>query len=114
MKFNIVKTTISIALSLLISYGLYTCDTSGYELLLSIVGFVEFAIFLIAALGVKVDGVRSMVNSRIIAWLFFILGIVFNIVFAYNGFKVPTFIITNGFILLLFILITYSLLKASK
>ncbi len=114
MKFNFVKALVAVALSALLAYALYSLDKSDNGLLLPIGGGILYLMTLVTALGINVTGVRSMANAKIVAWIFFFIFLVLNFIFSRSGFNVPTFIIVNGFILLVFILITYSLLKASK
>lgn len=114
MKLELIKSFVAVAISALLGYALYSwCDNEN-GVLLSVGGGLVFAITLIYALGIKVEGVRSMVNSKITSWIFFAIFLILNVVFAKIDFKVSTFIIINGIILLVFILIVYSLLKVSK
>lgn len=114
MKFNIVKTLISIATSALLAYGQYVWNTSEHELLLTIGSFIVFAILLTGAIGIEISEVRSMVNSKIISWIFFIVAVIENIVLARCGFEVSTFIILNGLTILIYALINYSVINTSK
>lgn len=114
MKFDIVKTIIAVAASALIAYGMYTWCISDKGYLLSIVSSVEIAILLISAIGIKIEWLRSMANVKIVSWIFFVAVLTINIIFSRNEFSTPAFIITNGCTLLLFMLISYSLIKANK
>lgn len=114
MKLDIVKTIIAMAASALIAYGMYTWCVSDKEVILSVSSFVEIAILLTAALGLKVDYLRSMANIKIVSWIFFIVVLIMNIIFSRNDFSTPAFIISNGCTILLFVLIVYSLIKANK
>lgn len=114
MKFDIVKTIIAVAASALIAYGMYTWCVLNKGLLLSAVSFTEMAILLISAIGIKIEWLRSMANVKIVSWIFFIAVLVMNIIFSHNEFSTPAFVISNGCTLLLFMLISYSLIKANK
>ena len=114
MKFNIVKTIIAIAASLLIAYAMYAYDKSGNGWLLPIVTFIESAVLLTCALGIKFEWLRTMANIKITSWIFFAICLIMNIIFAGRAFGVPAFIIANGAIVLVAILIIYSLTKANK
>lgn len=114
MKLDIVKTIIAFAMSLLIAYGMYAFDASEHGWLLPSVSFVVMLLFLVSALGLKIEWMRSMVNVKIVSWLFVIIGLVVNIIFSRSNFDIPAFIISNGCISLLFLLLAYSLIKANK
>jgi len=114
MKLDIVKTIIAVTASALIAYGMYTWCVSNKEVLLSVISFTEISILLISALSLKVQWLRSMANVKIVSWIFFISVLTMNIIFSRNDFSTPAFIISNGCVLLFFLLIVYSLTKANK
>lgn len=114
MKFDIVKTVIAIAVSALAAYGMYVINTCEHTWLLPSVAFVEMSLIFISAIAINVPGVRTMVNARIVSWLFLFAVVVMNICFAANACTVPTFIISNGCLVLFFLLIVYSILKAQQ
>ena len=114
MKFNVVKTIIAIAASLLIAYAMYAYDKSGNGWLLPIVTFIESAVLLTCALGIKFEWLRTMANIKIASWGFFMICLVMNVIFSGKPFSVPAFIISNGAVFLVVSLIIYSLTKANK
>ncbi len=114
MKFDMVKTVISIAVSALAAYGMYVINTSDNPWLLPVVAFVEMSLIFISAIAVNVNGVRTMVNARIVSWIFLFAVVVMNICFAVYACTVPAFIISNGCLILFFLLIVYSILKAQQ
>ena len=114
MKFNVVKTAVSVAISALIAYAYYAFSDSRNGGLVSIGSFIENSIMLITALGITIKGVRTMVNLKIVGWLFFLVSIISNSIFAAITFNQPSYIIVNGLILLIFVLVAYSIGKASK
>ena len=114
MQFNVVKTFIAIAASLLVAYAMYSWDKSDNGWLLPIVAFIESGILLTCALGIKFEWLRSMANIKITSWIFFIICLVMNILFSSRAFSVPAFVIANGAVVLIAVLIIYSLAKANK
>ena len=114
MKFNVVKTIIAIAASLLVAYAMYAWDKSDNGWILPIVAFVESAILLTCALGIKFEWLRTMANIKITSWIFFIICLIMNIIFSGRAFSVPAFVISNGSVVLIAILLIYSLAKANK
>ena len=115
MKINVFPTIIAIALSALLSYGLFAfCHTSSKENILAIGGFVCFAISLIIALAVRFNEKRTSVNTAVLGWVFFIILMVSHIIYAFVQFSTPAYVIVNGIILLVFIGITYAVAKAKQ
>lgn len=114
MKFDIVKTIIAIAASLLIAYGLYATGVAENRWLLPIVAFLEVDLFLISAIGINFVWMGTMVNVKIISWLFFVISVVMNIIFGRFEYSVPAYVISNGGIILLFVLLIYSLSRSNK
>ncbi len=114
MKFDIVKTIVAIAVASLAAYGLYTWNIAENKWLLPVVSFIEISLFMVSAIGIKVEWVRSMANIKIVSWLFVVVGLIMNIIFSKTDFSIPAFIISNGGIILLFVILIYSLLRANK
>jgi hypothetical protein len=114
MKFNVVKTVVAVAMSALIAYAYFAFSPWGNGALVSIGSFIENTIILITALGITIEGARTMANLKIVGWLFFLVSLVTNGIFAAINFGQPAYIIINGLILLIFVLVAYSIGKASK
>lgn len=114
MKINFVQTIIAIALSLLISYGLFSFHNSGNRILLSVGGFLFFALTLILTLGISFELSRTTTNVRLVSAIFFIVSMLSNLFFSFIIFSFPEYIITNGILILIFILIINSIIKAKQ
>ena len=114
MKINLVQTTIAIAVSLLIAYGLFSFHQSENKLLLGCGSFVFLAIALVMSVGVSFELPRTTTNVRVVSGIFFTIALASNIVFAFLKFSVPGYIITNGILLLIFLLIVYSINRAKQ
>jgi hypothetical protein len=114
MKINIVQTIIAIAVSLLIAYGLYSFHDSENKILLSTGSFVFLATALVMTIGTSFELPRTTTNVRVVSGIFFVIALISNLVFTFLNFSVPSYIIINGILLLLFILITYSINKAKQ
>lgn len=114
MKLDIIKTFVAVLLGAIATYiiSLVNNDVSG--MLFPIVAGIESVVILIAALGLKVDWLRTMANIKISSWVFFFLLFVLNFIFAKRGVSVSAFVITNGILIAIFILLFYSLIKANK
>ena len=114
MKLNFAQTIIAIAISLLIAYGLYSFHNSENKLLLSLGSFVFLATTLIMAIGVNFEESRTTTNIRVISGIFFAIAFISNLIFSFLRFSTPSYIIINGVLLLIFVLITYSVNKAKQ
>jgi hypothetical protein len=114
MKINFVQTIIAIAVSLLIAYGLYSFHESENKILLSVGSFVFLAVTLILTIGSSFELPRTTTNVRVVSGIFFVIALITNLAFTFLNFSVPNYIIINGILLLVFILITYSINKTKQ
>jgi len=114
MKVNFVQTIIAIAVSLLIAYGLYSFHDSENKILLSAGSFVFLAVTLILTIGTSFELPRTTTNVRVVSGIFFAIALISNLVFTFLNFSIPSYIIINGILLLVFILIAYSINKAKQ
>ena len=114
MKINFVQTIIAIAVSLLIAYGLYSFHDSENKILLSAGSFVFLAVTLIISIGVNFELPRTTTNVKVVSGIFFAIALISNLIFTFISFTVPSYVITNGILLLVFILIAYSINRAKQ
>ncbi len=109
MKINFVKTIIAICFSLLIAYGLFSFHGSENRILLSVGSFLFLAITLIVTIGTSFERPRTATNVKAVSGIFFTIGLIENLIFTFISFSIPSYVITNALLILLFILITYSI-----
>ena len=114
MKINIVQTIIAIAVSLLIAYGLYSFHDSENKILLSSGSFVFLATTLVMTIGASFELPRTTTNIRVVSGIFFAVALVSNLIFSFVTFSVPLYIIANGILILIFLLIIYSIANAKQ
>jgi len=114
MKINFVQTIIAIAVSLLIAYGLYSFHDSENKILLSSGSFVFLSTTLVMSIGASFELPRTTTNVRVVSGIFFVITLISNLIFTFINFSVPSYIIINGILLLVFILIAYSINKAKQ
>jgi len=114
MKINFVQTIIAIAVSLLIAYGLYSFHDSENKTLLSLGSFILLAVTLVITIGVNFEQSRTTTNIRVVSGIFFVLAFISNLIFSFFTFSTPSYIIINGILLLIFVLIIYSIYKAKQ
>jgi hypothetical protein len=114
MKINFVQTIIAIAVSLLIAYGLYSFHSSENKILLSAGSFVFLATALVMTIGASFELPRTTTNIKVVSGIFFVIALISNLIFTFINFSVPNYVIINGILFLVFILIAYSINKAKQ
>ncbi len=113
MKVNIVTTLIALLISALIAYAFYAYSPEEMKIMVTIGGFICVASTLVCAMGIQLEEGTSA-NMRITAVLGFIVLLISNIVCAASGVTTPVYVITNGIILLLFILLVYLIVRSKQ
>lgn len=115
MKVKVVPTIIALGISALLAYALYEiCHTEGKELLLAIGGGMCLFLTLATCLGVRFKPSRTSANVAVIGAVFFVAVVISNAIFAYSHFATHTYIIVNGILMLLFLLIAYLVAKEKQ
>lgn len=114
MKIKTVPAIIAFAISLLISYGLYNFHIGENKVLLSVGSFIFLAFTLIFAIGVSFELSRTAINIKVLSWFFFFIALASNLIFTFLLFFVPIYIVVNGILILIFLLIVYLLNKAKQ
>jgi hypothetical protein len=115
MKVNLINSLIAAAMSALIAYGCYAiCDYEEVQLLITIASFVQFLVLSIGTIAVSLPESRSTVMFRILSGVFFGVATISNIAFAFFDFNVPTYIILNGVILLIYLLSALGIARAKQ
>ncbi len=114
MKLNFVQAIIAIALSLLVAYGLYNFHDGENKIVLSTGCFVFLAATLVITIGTNFESSRTTANIRVVSGTFFVIALISNLIFTFLNFSVPSYIIISGILFLLFILITFSIIKAKQ
>lgn len=114
MRFNFIKTIISLAIGFLISYGFYSVEVNNNKFLLFLVSFVVISTSLTTMIGVHFERSRTTTNIRVVSIIFFVSALLINLIFSFIQFSVPTYLIINFILLLIFILILYSINNAKQ
>lgn len=114
MKINFVPTIIATAVSLLIAYGLYSFHDSENKILLSAGSFVFLATTLVMSIGASFELQRTTTNIKVVSGIFFAIALIGNLIFTFVNFSVPSYVIINGILILVFILIVYLINQAKQ
>jgi hypothetical protein len=116
MRINPVLLIISLAISALASYGFYAWNSAEeYQVLVAIGGGLTILLPLCGLLALSSDGRGTIGNIRALSAVFLALEIISNIVFSVANLATPAvYIITNGILVLMYILISYAVSRAFK
>ena len=114
MKLKFTPSIIAVAISLLITYGLYSFHTGENKVLLSVGSFIFTIVTLILSIGFDFSLPRTSVNIKVVSGVFLAIGLIANITFTFFNFSKPTYIITIGILLLTYFLIVYSIYKSKQ
>jgi len=117
MRMNFVMLLIALAIATLSAYGFYAWNSGEtFQLLITIgAGFLIFITFS-GIIALKSAGGRGSVgNIRVLSIIFLIISIISNVIFSIISLVAPTsYIIVNGILFLIFILIGYGVINALK
>lgn len=96
--------TIALAVSLLIAYGFYSFHDYETKLLLSTGSFLFLATTLFFSIATVFEQQHSNSNIRVVSVIFFVVALISNLIFSVTSFSIPSYIVVNGILLLIFLL----------
>jgi hypothetical protein len=115
MKINPIMLIVSLFVSALIAFGFYTANRGEIYLWLITVGSAVLCFFTLSGiLAVSFDVRGGTGNYKIVSALFFIIMLISNIIFNFLNFTLAPYIIINGILFLLYIVIEYGIIKALR
>ena len=116
MKLNVIPCIIAIAVCALIVFGMYTwCRMEEMRLLVTIVSAISLLLTFGTMLAVTFPSSRTSINIKVTSGIFAGLFLITNIVFCcLSTFSQPLYIILNGFLLLIWLLVVYGITRANK
>ena len=114
-KINVVPTILAVAISALMAYALYAyADCEAYKWLVAVGGGVMLLGSLFGSIGFTTEPARTMSLIRVISLLFFVIFSISSIVFCtIDNLSVPAYVIVNGIIALVYVVIVYYTSKTS-
>lgn len=115
MKLNLIPCIIAFAASALVAFGLYSwCRAEEMNLLIAIVGGISMVLTFGTMIGVSFDYGRTSVNIKVVSGIAAGLVLISNIIFCcLTTFSYAAYIITNGILLLTWLMIVYGIAKRS-
>jgi hypothetical protein len=113
VKINIILTFIAICISALCAYAFFSISNSENKLLLSGGGFIYLSVTLFATIAAQFNEAKKTTNIKSLSGIFFTIGLISHIVFAFVSFSPAAYIIPAGLLLLAFMSLAYSISKSS-
>lgn len=111
MKIRTIPVIIAAGISGLVAFGLYFwCKTTNNQLILAIGAFISLFLTLALCIGGSFEG-RTTINTATVSGLGFALLLISNIIFCFIEFSIPCYIIVNGILLLIILLILYGITR---
>lgn len=118
MRFNLVKTIIAIALSLLIAYGFFVFwggeQESNLHYTTAITALLFSMVTLVGAFGCKYETERITAILRMLSGLSFFVGLGALILITLFTNSLPVLIIVMGILSLIYILIVYAIAQSGQ
>lgn len=115
MKTNVFLMVIGVVLACLLSYLVLTlaCDSDS-SLTFGIGSMLGFLVTLVPLIGARHNSHRLAVNLNVLSALFFVLLLVCNVCFAmFNG-PIPYFIISNGVLVVAYVVAFYKISRLDQ
>jgi hypothetical protein len=114
MKINFIPIVIATSLAALISYGFYSLHSGENKALIGLSSFFFVLTILLMTIAVSFDSTRTTTNIRVLSSVFLLISLTSNLIFSLIDFTIPAYIVTNGIIFFVFILLVYSINKADQ
>lgn len=115
MKINISVTWIILILSSLLGYLVFSiADSDPYAKMASIISAVCFTFPLIMGGCVQYRTSVSLINVRVVSFVFFLVMLIFNFFYAYTGISMPSYVLINGILICIYALIIYAVIKSKQ
>jgi len=114
MKFKLVPCLAAVAVSALLAFGFYSWTKfEDLKLLVTIFGGISMMLTLGTAFGVSLEHSRKNVSFKLMAWIAAIVLLIANICFfSQEAFSVAAYVVPNGLILIVWMLIAYGISRA--
>lgn len=114
MKIKIIPSIISALIAALSGYAIFTYAVVENNNLLGVGSAITMTLTLLGVFGFSLERKRKAINIHIVSGIFNALFLIISIVFAFlHNFSGPTYLIINGILLLIWLLITYGIVTKS-
>jgi hypothetical protein len=112
MKVNKFPLILAFLLASIIAYFFSTYHSNDSVLVIGIGAFLVLFITAASAMSISFDFQRTTTLTKTVSALFFVFFLVSQIVFTHTAFNFPTYILVNGCLLILFLLVIFSIVKS--
>ncbi len=107
---NVILSLLAVLFSALLGFWVYSvAKGDDNDLMAGIVSFVCFMVVLIPLMGVHYSTSRLGVNIRVLSIIAFIIFIAVNFIYAACGVSVPSYVIVNGILLIIYLAVFYKM-----
>lgn len=104
----------AMAIAALLTYCLYICTNKEANVAFFTTGnAVLLLVTLFGTMGFTIESKRMLIMMRVVSIIFFLLMFISCMIFCIIGVSNPPYIITNGLLLLIYILILYNISKSN-
>lgn len=114
MKVNLVKSVIAIGVCGLIAFGFYRFYSFESKMLLGLGCFLFTASTMLWAIAIRFKFQRTTTMVRAASGIFFLIALLSNFLFSCFEFSAPLYVIVNGILILIYVLIVYTISKAKQ
>jgi hypothetical protein len=114
MRINLVKSAIAIGVCGLIAFGFYRFHDGENKSLLSLGSFLFSVVTLLWTIGINFEFPKTTTMIRTVSGIFFFVALLSNFLFSFSDFSAPLYVIVNGVIMLIYVLIVYTISKAKQ
>jgi hypothetical protein len=95
-----------------LAYGLFEFAAESTRTIISAGGGLFMFFTLSCLIAVQFQSDRTTVNLRTVSGIFFVIALLSHLFFAFLFFSLPFYVITEGILLMIYLLIVYSVQKA--
>ncbi len=115
MKINIILTLITLAISALLGFWVYSIAAAeSHAILAGVFSTICFTIPLIMGLCVSYNTSASLINVRTLSVVFLMIMLVSHFYYAYSGILMPFYLIINGILICIYVAIVYAIIKSKQ
>ncbi len=116
MKVRIIPAVIALAISALVAFGYYSfCRCADMQWWVAIVGGVSLFLTFGTALAVSFATSRTTTNAKVVSGVGAFVLLLLNVVFCcFTCFSLAWYIILNGLLLLLWVILLYAIVRAAQ
>jgi hypothetical protein len=114
MKINYVQTLLTMALSINLAYGFFTFYDSEYAIHLSSGGVLFIIFTFLFSIIANFEFPETTIEIRTVSLIFFLIVVCSNLVITFVNLSVPLYIVSNGVLLLGYVILMKTLLFKQK